>query len=207
MKKITSLLLAVSLFFSCLASVEAEAQVIENREVDIVAFIELSIKRLIEAEEATKLSIATISDNSYTNYPNIQGEMVYETSLGSVHVNPSAMTVQSYDTILMNLNDDDDKNLESIYRAIIAMSVLEYGALNESILKIDRKQSAFRRMESLFFSQISDLMDSTIFWMNLKAGDPQEIYKGNFTYTLHYFQTTSPTDNSQQELIMLEAKQ
>lgn len=207
MKKFLTCLVSTILLVS-LACASSMALTSKNRSVDAISFIELSIKRSLEAEKSTGIEIARIGDYYYNDIPlALHGQIRANCAIGTLFINPSDLSVIKYESMFMNLSQDDEYNQKLMYATLVAMSILEYGETEESLLRIDEKKSAFRKMEGIFFGQISELMDSNLFWLELKAGKEKIIFSGNFTYTLHYFETTHPKSNEVQELVMLLAQQ
>ncbi len=208
MKKRVVCLLLVVLLLSGVHGVFASFLMNTNRDIDVFTFVELSIVRMLEAEKSSGVKLVNITDRFTANNPLLgsakDGDVTVPCTIGDITYSTDSFLVNKYSNILMNLSRDDEYNAKSIYRAIAAMSVLEYGEVQDSLLKLDEKKSAYQKMENIFFGQIAPRFDSTNFWFKLKSVNNIEIYSGNFTYTLSYHEVEIP-DDKKQEIVFIEA--
>lgn len=208
MRKTITFILMLMMFPVFIASAVSHPENKGKRQVDLLSFVELTTVRLLEAEKSSGTKLGSFSDYYYNDIrTDLDGKVDVSCNAGRLSINPEDFSIREYSNVFMYLSDDDERNNRSIYQAIIAMSALEYGVIDESLIKIDEKRSAYEKMKSIFFGQIADQFESSLFWIELKDGKDKVIYSGNFTYTLHYFKTDHPNSGELQEIIMISAKQ
>jgi hypothetical protein len=201
------LCMTIALFFLMIgiSSASAFSSTSKGHDVNAFTFVELSTKRMLEAEQATRLKLLRVFDH----YPNFigtpPGQIRANTASGAIYFDAKDHNIIEFNSTLMNLSQDDDHNLKTVYKVIVAMSALEYGAVDEEIMRITEKMTPFQKMENIFLNEIQIRLNSHKFLDELIDGANMVVYSGNFTYSLDYCEIEDPETKENIEMILLTA--
>ena len=163
--------------------------------VDVFTFAELYSRRLNETEQVLDYEIRDIQDYYYNDIqvPARYGEGIISANMcgGTVYFSEKDMSIVAWEDILMASFMNDEQCTQSFFSALIAISALEYGAVDESILRITERKTPFDMLyDTAFDDMVAVISDDE----NIAIGTRTLIFSGKNDYYIEYIENSNQQD-------------
>lgn len=164
-------------------------------------FCDLYSSRLMQLKD--QYGIDATHDQSISMYDNFTNKIYYnqyagenqyyaDIPAGSILVSVPDFSIAQFETIFIDLLDESEENID-IYRALMAMSALEYNGFDDHMFSIfhqvtfDPVENAIDAIFNILNEDLSPYLEDEEFWDNLMASKEETlIYSGNYDYYLRY---------------------
>lgn len=195
MKRFFAFFTALTLFGIVIAS----GAMAETTRRDVFSFCEIYAERLTEFEAYSGMEIATISDNYFND---LSDKDYISCCAGSIAL--EHWSIKEFQTELFTSYSNDNTAL--LVSAIIASSALEYGTGDlYPELKYLEKSTPVEIMTNVFAENIVECLSGKGLEKLIESKSVQ-VYKGNYTYRLDYYESKSPISGKSVQIIYLVAE-
>jgi len=160
-----------------------------STRVDAFSFCELYIERALEWQQTKKFEVVEIRDNYngfISEFLPPSDYLEVQCAAGFLSIDPSDYSLHEFQTPLIVVSYDKEEAQRLILSAIMAMSALEYTKGDDSLMRITNGTTAANKMYDIFTREVIPKLNDVTFG-SLLAGNEYEIYRGNYIYTLTYY--------------------
>lgn len=181
-KKMIGLLLVFMMIVSCLSAIA------DDELRDLFTFVELYTQRKIELEGGVrKTTYGSISDDYFNvgrmNFSTGEDTLQASCMAGTLTFRTTDFKIVEWQDIFMYMDNSNDAAKQ--LKAAIAISALEYGALDESIMLLTGEMP-LRKAYDIVIKAMTMMLDKSQLQL-LKNGQRVAFYHGRYDYSIEYY--------------------